>query len=252
MLKQLSRLSGQTGFSRARPESELPGVTQYPAYGPAGRLRWTAVSVFLLAIVAGYSTVQAAECDEVFLTRIQEVYQAMTSFAGRFEQEDLRTNGERTLAQGTIAYLKPGRMRWDYDPPHEQLVVTDGETVWLFDPLLDNVIVQPLADLTQGTPLAFLLGVGDLTEDFRCRPHTREPPSDGLKYVELVPIDEIPTLDFIQIGADPVTAALEVLFIVDTQGNLRKVSFLDLEREVKFPQDHFMFLITDEMEVITK
>ena len=59
-------------------------------------------------------------------------------------------------------------------------------------------------------------------------------------------------MEYIQIGADPVTAALEVLFIVDTQGNLRKVSFIDLEREVNFPEGHFIFLITDEMEVITK
>ena len=252
MLKQLTRLNGHIGFSRARPESAPHSTIQRPTHGPAGCLRWTAASVFLFAIVAGSSTVHAAGCDEVLLNRIQDVYQAMTSFAGRFEQEDLRTNGERTLAQGTIAYLKPGRMRWDYDPPHEQLVVTDGETVWLFDPLLDNVTMQPLGDVTQGTPLAFLLGVGNLTEDFRCRAHTRAPPSDGLNYVELVPIDQIPTLEYIQIGADPVTAALEVLFIVDTQGNLRKVSFIDLEREVNFPEGHFMFLITDEMEVITK
>src|SRR3970282_1683949 len=100
-----------------------------------------------------------------------------------------------------IAYLRPGKMRWNYEPPNEQLVVTDGKTVWLYDPLLENVTVQPVEGGTRGTPLAFLLGVGNLREDFSCRALTRPAPPDGLSWLELVPRKEIPTLDFIPIGS---------------------------------------------------
>ena len=195
---------------------------------------------------------QEETCDEALLGRVQEAYQAIDGFSGRFEQVDHQADGKSAMAEGKIAYRKPGRMRWDYDPPHEQLVVTDGETVWLFDPLLDNVTVQPLAEVTQGTPLAFLLGVGVLTEDFRCRAHTRPPPEDGLTYLELVPREKIPTLAFIQIGVRFVSAALQSLLMIDTQDNLRMVRLQNLRHGTNFPADHLAFTVTGDMEVITK
>ncbi len=119
-------------------------------------------------LTAAAASAQEAGCSEPFMARIQAEYQAIGSFSGRFAQEDRQADGSVVRAAGEIAYVRPGRMRWDYEPPHEQLVVTDGQSVWLFDPLLDNVTVQPLEDVTQGTPLAFLLGVGNLQEDFTC------------------------------------------------------------------------------------
>ena len=184
------------------------------------------------------------------MARIQETYQAIGTFDGRFTQTDRQVDGQTLQAEGSISYRKPGRMRWNYEPPHEQLVVTDGEFVWLYDPLLDNVTVQELEAVTAGTPLAFLLGVGDLTEDFACRAFTQPPPGDGLVYLELVPKTEIPTLAYLQIGAEPGTAALRSIRIVDTQGNLREVRLDNLRLGVTFPDDHFRFAITEDMEVI--
>ena len=53
-------------------------------------------------------------------------------------------------------------MRWLYAAPEEQLLVTNGETLWLYDTLLENVTIQKLEKLTDGTALSFLLGLGDL------------------------------------------------------------------------------------------
>ena len=194
----------------------------------------------------------ADTCGGNLTSRIQAEYQALSSFRGSFEQEDRQTNGRLVSARGEIAYLKPGRMRWSYAPPNEQLLVTDGETVWLHDPVLDNVTVQPLGDLTQGTPLAFLLGAGNLKADFTCRPVTRPPPADGLIYVELVPRKPIPALDFIQLGAHPKTARIASLRMVDRQGNIRTVRLTGLKVNVPLPESLFTFQVTPGMEVISK
>ena len=194
----------------------------------------------------------AAPCDRELVDRVQRRYQAVASFSGRFEQEDARTDGTTEKAGGSLAYRRPGRMRWAYDPPNEQLLVTDGKTVWLFDPLLDNVTVQPLGDLTQGTPLSFLLGMGNLSEDFVCRALTRPPPKDGLTYLELQPRKKIPGLAFIQLGVQPGDAMIGVLRMVDAQGNLRQVRLIGLRTGVGFPKGHFTFRIEEGMEVISK
>jgi outer membrane lipoprotein carrier protein len=199
----------------------------------------------------GVTAVAQAPCREDTLNRVQSAYQGISSFSGRFTQEDQQADGKVLSAQGQVAYQKPGRMRWNYEPPNEQLVVTDGETVWLYDPLLDNVTIQPLEDVTQGTPLAFLLGVGNLTRDFSCRPLSRDVPRGGLAWLELVPRKAIPTLDFIQIGVSAESAALQSMRIVDTQGNVREVRLIGLRQGVTFAPGFFTFTVTDEMEVIS-
>jgi outer membrane lipoprotein carrier protein len=201
-------------------------------------------------------TVQAQACDATLLARTQSVYQALTGFQGEFRQEDRESDGRVLTAGGKIAYRKPGQMRWEYAPPNEQLLVTDGSTVWLYDPLLENVTVQPLEGLTEGTPLKFLLGAGNLTADFTCRAVTLKPPAgaaaDGLVYLELVAKTEIPTVAFIQLGVRANSARLESFRTVDTQGNQRTVRLLNLKPTATFPPDHFVFKIPPDMEVIKK
>ncbi len=191
-------------------------------------------------------------CAGRLVGQIQDTYQALRGFEADFSQRDHQTDGRVVNARGTVAYLKPGRMRWEYAPPNEQLLVTDGETVWLYDPLLDNVTVQPLDDLTQGTPLAFLLGAGNLEQDFTCRRFTVPPPADNLRYVELVPQEPIPALAFIQLGVWPASKRIGALRMVDPQGNVRAVRFTALRTDVALAASLFTFAITDEMEVIRK
>jgi outer membrane lipoprotein carrier protein len=212
----------------------------------------------LLAALAGPSTApvgaRAADdpCASGLVARIQSTYQALKSFQGHFSQLDRQTDGRRMEATGSVSYLKPGRMRWEYAPPNEQLLVTDGATVWLYDPILDNVTVQPLSGLTQGTPLAFLLGAGNLQQDFACRPFSQPPPADGLDYVELVPRQPIPALAYIQLGAQVRSGRIAALRMVDSQGNLREVRFADLRTDVPLKPQAFSFDVQPGMEVIRK
>jgi len=213
-----------------------------------------AALLLLAGLIMAFSASTWAQnpCKTGLADRIQSNYQALRGFKGRFSQEDTQSDERVLKAGGEISYLKPGRMRWAYDPPEEQLLVTDGETVWLHDPLLDNVTVQPLAGLTQGTPLSFLLGAGNLNTDFTCRPFTLAPPKDGLVYLELVPREPIPTLAYIQLGADPVTAFISALAMFDTQGNQRLVRFFDITLNPPLSPESFNFQVTPEMEVIEK
>lgn len=231
-------------MARFRTGARARGATRFPL--PL----WLALGALLAAL-----PVQAAPphpCSAARVDEVQQAYQAIQSFEGRFQQHDRRGDGARVEAAGKIAYRRPGRMRWEYEPPNDQLLVTDGETVWLFDPLLDNVTVQPLKNLTQGTPLAFLLGVGNLNRDFTCRPHTTPPPADGLTYLELHPRASIPGLAYVQLGVEPKGSAIRVLRMVDTAGNVREVRFLGLGLGVTFPPDYFTFTVKEGMEVISK
>lgn len=227
-------------------------ISSAPARRPARHLAGLLGLACALLLAAGPARAAGDPCGSGLVARIQTTYQALKSFQARFTQTDRQTDGRRVEASGSVAYLKPGRMRWEYVPPNEQLLVTDGETVWLYDPILDNVTVQPLGQLTQGTPLAFLLGAGNLQHDFACRAFTRPAPADGLDYVELVPREAIPTLAYIQLGAQRRTGRIAALRMVDGQGNLREVRFTELHTDVALKAEAFSFEVRPGMEVIRK
>lgn len=232
------------------------GPTEIPKTGRRPRPCWVPcvrASLFCLALlVFADGAVAAGTCEGGLTDRIQADYRAMKSFQGRFQQVDQNSDGQPVKATGEIYYLKPGKMRWVYAPPNDQVLVTDGKTVWLHDPILDNVTVQSLGKLTRGTPLAFLLGAGNLNTDFICRPQTKKPPQDGLEYVELVPRKAIPTLKFIQLGTKPGSARIAALRMIDSQGNVRSIRFTGLRVNITLNASLFSFKITPEMEVIAK
>ena len=84
----------------------------------------------LKAFVAGART---AEADFV---------QTVSDRQGRITQQ----------VSGKMAFSRPGRFRWDYTAPYEQVIVGDGSRLWLYDVDLDQVSVKPLGDVVAGTP----------------------------------------------------------------------------------------------------
>ena len=142
-------------------------------------------------------------------------------------------------------------MRWLYDAPEEQLLVTNGETLWLYDTLLENVTIQKLEKLTDGTALSFLLGLGDLNEDFKRRKISKSllKNRQGL-IVELEPNKKTANLAFIQLEVDPGTYNLRTIVLMDQRGNYRIIAFESMSYNLELEDKFFEFEVSAEMEVI--
>ena len=142
-------------------------------------------------------------------------------------------------------------MRWLYSLPEEHLLVINGGTLWLFDPLLENVTVQKLEKIADGTALSFLLGIGDLNKDFRQREISRTflQKQDDLT-VELVPKKPNSNLAFIQLQVHPKKYDLKKILIMDQQGNYRTIELNSLKYNIELEDNIFEFKITEDMEVI--
>lgn len=87
----------------------------------------------------------------------------MSSFKADFLQITLDAKGNHLQQnKGVIAVKKPDLFYWNTEPPMEQLLVSDGEQLWFYDPELEQVTVQPLDRRVTQTP-ALLLS-GDVTQ----------------------------------------------------------------------------------------
>src|SRR6185295_19033220 len=87
-------------------------------------------------------------------------------------------------SEGTLQIKRPGRFRWDYSAPHEQLVVADGKRLWLYDPGLEQVTVKAMDATLGSTPAMLLGGTGSLRDGYDVVRYYEE---GDLAWVELVP-----------------------------------------------------------------
>ena len=114
---------------------------------------WITLIYFLILGSVGQPVAE----EKNLLQLIQKQYKSIRSFSGSFIQSSHRADTETgpKKAEGLVSYKRPGKMRWFYEAPEEQLLITNGQTMWLYDPLLENVTVQKLEKITEGTALSF-------------------------------------------------------------------------------------------------
>ena len=207
--------------------------------------------VFISILLFGFSG-QSVSKETGLIQMIQEQYQSIQSFSGHFVQTSYRNNTETVRrAEGLVSYKRPGKMRWLYEVPEEQLLVTNGETLWLFDPLLENVTIQKLEKLTDGTALSFLLGLGDLQADFNRRLISQVLlTSPDALIVELEPKKAAANLSFIQLAVHPVTYNLQIIALMDQEGNYRTIELGSMHYNLVLEDNLFEFKVIQDMEVI--
>lgn len=87
--------------------------------------------------------------DKARITKATAYLQALGTASGRFQQTDFRGR----ITQGNWYLARPGKMRFEYDPPSSRLIVSDGKQVKMWDPRLQSLDAYPLSE----TPLSLFL-----------------------------------------------------------------------------------------------
>jgi len=87
--------------------------------------------------------------DKDRIARATAYLQGLSTAQGRFQQTDFRGR----MTQGNWYLARPGKIRFEYDPPSSQLVVADGRQVKVWDPRLQSFDAYPLDE----TPLSLFL-----------------------------------------------------------------------------------------------
>lgn len=136
----------------------------------------------LAASLISLTSFAHAESAEAALAKFLD---GVTSYQASFTQVQTDERGLKIQSSsGTMALARPGKFRWQYAAPSEQLIVTDGNTLWLYDQDLKQVTVRPAEEALQGTPAALLSQKKTLTETFNV---SDEGEADGVKKLKLTP-----------------------------------------------------------------
>ena len=153
--------------------------------------------------------------------------------------------GQQRESTGTFAFQRPGKFRWAYEKPFEQLIVGDGERLWVYDRDLNQVIVRKLDIALGSTPAALLAGDSALEKNFDLADVGH---SNGLEYVEAKPRSADTGFSRVKIGlSDNLPRAME---LTDAFGNVTILTFSRFERNPALDAELFKFVPPQGADVI--
>ena len=184
----------------------------------------------LLLLAAGAAEASSLERFKAYLRTTQ-------SARAHFEQKVY--DRERKLIQessGSFVFLRPGRFRWTYAKPVEQVIVGDGERVWIYDRDLKQVTVQKVSRAIGSTPAALLAGSSDVEAAFEL---SNAGERDGLEWLEAKPREREAGFERIRMGLS--ASGVQAMELVDHFGQTTVLQFSALVRNPKLEAGEFRF-----------
>lgn len=201
-------------------------------------MRVGALLALVLAVAAGAVRADATDALKAF------VRDAKTGQAN-FTQTVTSPDGlKKKTSSGSFEFARPNRFRFAYTKPFEQLIVADGQKVWIYDRDLNQASSRKLAQALGATPAALLAG-GSLEQDFELKP---APDRDGLSWVEATPRARDGALQSVRIGFRG--AELAAIEIRDSFGQTSLLQFSQMSTNVALPPERFRFVVPAGADVI--
>ena len=207
------------------------------------------ISGLAITLLAG--ELRAADVSAI-VQRVQERYDATRDFTATVTQEmTIASLGKTTTARGTVAFRKPGKMRWELDHDAPQVIVADGSTLWLYQPKEHQVLKAPFDSAFRSTtPISFLTGVGRIAQDFDVSVDGTS--ADGqLVYLMLVSRRDSATVGKLRLTVARDSGEIRGAEVHDPLGNVSRLQFDDIRRNQDLADDRFVFQLPQGVDVIT-
>jgi len=148
-------------------------------------------------------------------------------------------------ATGTMHFARPGKFRWQYDKPYEQLIVGDGSRLWVYDKDLNQVSVRKLDQALGDSPAALLAGSNEIEKIYNL---TNLGNQEGLDWVEAVPKSKDNAFERIRLGFS--SSGLQAMELRDQFAQVTVIKFAAVERNPKLSPELFRFVPPKGADVI--
>ena len=188
----------------------------------------------------------AANAADSARARLDAFAKGITSISTDFAQQVFDPNGGAgKSSSGTLALNAPRQFRWEVAKPYQQLIVADGEKVWVYDPDLEQVTVRAQGTEEAHSPLTVLTDLSQLDRDFST---SEQGTHDGLVWLRLKSKDKEPQFVWCDLGFD--ANGLARMDFEDSLGNRTQISFSHWQRNPKLPEGTFHFVPPKGVDVI--
>ena len=192
----------------------------------------------LLAAAAGAARADAVDTLKDFVSQVKSGHAAFTQTVTSPD------GAKKKSSSGTFDFARPNRFRFAYAKPFEQLIVADGQKVWVYDADLNQVTARKFSQALGATPAALLAG-GSLDKDFDL---AALPSRDGLDWAEARPKAKDGAFQSVRIGFKG--RDLAAVEITDGFGQRSLLQFTQFAANAPVSPELFKFVVPKGADVI--
>jgi outer membrane lipoprotein carrier protein len=186
------------------------------------------VLLFAVCLLLLFPYVAHAQSLDEVVAGVESTYGKITDLRAEFAQTARNKSlGQDIKAEGTVLLKKGGKMRWDYKSPAPQQIVSDGTSLWVYTPELNQVNKGNAPKALAGPAGSFLSGLGKIREEFTVRFLNPANPRDGAgrPVLDLTPKQPTPLLTRLVIAVDPKDYVVREAVLYDQFQNTVTMTF---------------------------
>lgn len=193
------------------------------------------IGILLSVLTITLSTVHA---DELARDTLIERLQQTTTLQANFTQRTLNANRNAIDdSSGQLTIARPMRFFWHVELPFEQQVISDGETLWVYDPDLEQATYQPVSNSVQQSPAMILVQPEtSLTGQY----HITEAKADGIVSYQLEPLQSESFFESLTLIFR--NEIIDEIRIVDSLGQQTQIRFQNVNLNPSIEADFFEFV----------
>ncbi|SDH36825.1 outer membrane lipoprotein chaperone LolA [Propionivibrio dicarboxylicus] len=186
------------------------------------------------------------------IERLHQFLDSTRTLRAGFTQIVVAKNGKRPQqSSGVMIFVRPGKFRWQIEKPYSQLLVGDGEKIWIYDPDLRQVTVKKAGQALGGTPASLLAGESGgkatLERNFSLREAGER---EGLEWVEALPKTQESGFEKLRLGF--AGSELKAMELFDNFGQTTSLYFENLERNPSIAPSLLRFTPPSGVDVISE
>lgn len=199
----------------------------------------------LLIVVLALSSLPAAASEAQL--RLQRFLTEVQTLSARFEQTQYDDKEQATgVRGGDFVLARPGRFRWRYEKPYEQLMVCDGKTIWNYEPDLAQATVRDAGPVLQDTPAALLAQGGKLEDRFTVTDGGQDGDTQKLRLEPKTADADIRLIElWLQVSGTPARMRFH-----DPLGGVSDIRFEQVQRNGRVDESAFRFSPPDGVDVV--
>ncbi len=195
----------------------------------------------------------AADADSAALSKILDGIEkryAGQGFTARFFQESmLKAMQISDTAEGNLTVKRPGKMRWEYTIPDSQTIITDGQSMWIYRPSDNQVMVGKAPDFFAGGKGAgFLSDIRQIRKSFTVKVQKAE--NDAYHRLRLVPKKASADLAEVILSVDKNSFQVDQVLTYNTYGDETHIVLSDYQFNLAPQEKLFKFEIPEGVDVV--
>ena len=206
--------------------------------------------ILISFIAVNFSYTAASELTlEQILDRVEKHYTGKNFQAEFIQESTIKAMDIVDFASGKIFVRYPGMMRWEYEKPEKQIIITDGHKLWIYRPSDNQVLTGSApAFFSDGKGASFLSDIKLIRQKFKI---SLENSKEGFFHeLKLQPLEK--RLDVIDIRLSVTKNTFTVIRIItyNSYGDENRIEFANHQFDVKLDESLFSFEIPPGADVV--